>query len=136
MPTTAPDSQQSSNLAPTTATSRERAVEACASMRRILAERAADRLTSMHDGATLLDGIPTTDTNDLEVALTELYELDPRLCRLAELRFLCGLTTDQIATVLETSPSQTKRDWDTALSQLVKSLRNRHSTTADRTVAG
>ena len=90
----------------------------------------------MHDGATLLDGIPTTDTNDLEVALIELHELDPRLCRLAKLRFLCGLTTDQIATVLETSPSQTKRDWDTALSQLVKSLRNRHSTTADRTVAG
>lgn len=48
---------------------------------------------------------------DLDRALASLAECDERLARLVELRFFVGLSLDETARVLQTSPATVSRDW-------------------------
>ncbi len=50
----------------------------------------------------------------LDDALKTLETLDPRQSRIVELRFFGGLSIDEIAEVLKTSPSTVSNDWRTA----------------------
>jgi RNA polymerase sigma factor (TIGR02999 family) len=50
----------------------------------------------------------------LDQALNKLAKLDPRQCRIVEMRFFCGLPEAEIAEVLEVSPRTVKRDWTMA----------------------
>ncbi len=50
----------------------------------------------------------------LDDALQELARFDPRAAEIVELRFFAGLTVDEAAEALGTSPATVKRDWTAA----------------------
>lgn len=51
---------------------------------------------------------------ELDEALTELTALDQRLGKVVELRFFTGLSVEETAEVLNSSPRTVKRDWQKA----------------------
>ncbi len=51
---------------------------------------------------------------ELDDALRSLEELDPQQARVVELRFFAGLTVEETAEALGTSPRTVKRDWSVA----------------------
>lgn len=50
----------------------------------------------------------------LDEALTKLAEMDPFAVRVVELRYFTGLTIEETARALKTSPMTVKREWATA----------------------
>jgi RNA polymerase sigma factor (TIGR02999 family) len=54
---------------------------------------------------------PNVDLIALDRALDELEALDPRLCRVVELRFFSGLSIDEAAAALHISTATVERDW-------------------------
>jgi RNA polymerase sigma factor (sigma-70 family) len=50
----------------------------------------------------------------LDEALEELAKIDPRRGRVVELKFFGGLTTEEIAEVLDVHPNTVLRDWNLA----------------------
>ncbi|MEM1179561.1 MAG: sigma-70 family RNA polymerase sigma factor [Acidobacteriota bacterium] len=58
----------------------------------------------------------------LDGALQELEALDPRMCRIVELRFFGGLTVVETGQALEISPASVKRDWSGAKAFLARAL--------------
>ncbi len=47
----------------------------------------------------------------LDDVLNELEKADPEKCKLVELRFFCGLTIEETARVMNSSPATIKRLW-------------------------
>ena len=60
---------------------------------------------------------------DLDSALQKLSAADPHLGDLVVLRFFGGLTVEEAAEVLATSPATIKRDWSRARAWLFRELR-------------
>jgi RNA polymerase sigma factor (sigma-70 family) len=58
----------------------------------------------------------------LDEALSMLAHLDPRRAQVIELRFFGGLTVDETAQVLQTSPQTVMRDWKLARAWLAREL--------------
>ena len=58
----------------------------------------------------------------LDEALTLLAEMDPRECRVVELRFFGGLSLAETAEVLEISEETVSRDWKVAKIWLFREL--------------
>jgi RNA polymerase sigma factor (TIGR02999 family) len=58
----------------------------------------------------------------LDGALKDLELLDARKCRVVELRFFGGLTTDEIAETLQISSETVKRDWRFSRNWLLRQL--------------
>jgi RNA polymerase sigma factor (TIGR02999 family) len=58
----------------------------------------------------------------LDEALSELAGLDERLARTVELRFFGGLSVEETADVMGTSPRTVKRDWRKARAFLFQAL--------------
>lgn len=56
----------------------------------------------------------TIDILEIENALGNLESLDPRQSKIVELKFYAGLTSEEIASILEISESTVKREWSTA----------------------
>jgi RNA polymerase sigma factor (TIGR02999 family) len=90
-------------------------------MRQVLVDHARRRMAAKREGClvTLDDaeaGAPagTPELLDLESALKELADLDPRQARVVELRFFGGLDVEETAHVLGLSPRTVKREWQTA----------------------
>jgi RNA polymerase sigma factor (TIGR02999 family) len=54
------------------------------------------------------------DVTAIDEALAELESLDPRQAQIVELRFFAGLTTEEIATLLDISVATVKREWTVA----------------------
>lgn len=75
----------------------------------------ADVATPFHDEAEI-------DLVVLNDALEKLHLLDPRQARIAELRYLTGLTVEETAEVLEVSPRTVKLDWQMARAFLRREL--------------
>ena len=102
------------------------------SMRQILVERARARHAVKRGGAaarpvTLHDELlgraeRTVDVLALEEALDKLAQLDKRQAALVELRFYGGLTVEEAAEALDTSPATVKRDWAFAQAWLRRQL--------------
>jgi RNA polymerase sigma-70 factor (ECF subfamily) len=65
---------------------------------------------------------PTPDVLEVDEALTRLAEVDPRQCRIVELRYFAGLTIEEIAEVLQLSPRTIKREWSMAKTWLYGQL--------------
>lgn len=95
---------------------------AATAMRRILVDHARRRGTERRGGHfsrvpfELVDGA-TTDVVDvyaLDGALEELERIDPRACRIVELRFFSGLSIEQVSELVDCSPRTVKREWATA----------------------
>jgi len=62
------------------------------------------------------------DVLALDEALHRLAELDETLARLVELRYFGGLTIEETAEVLDTSPATVKRQWTLARVWLKRAL--------------
>lgn len=102
-------------------------------IRRILIDHARTRRTLKRGGGA--QRVPLSpelsqigdlnvDLLDLDAALDELNHLKERHHRVVELRFFGGLTTEQIAHVLEISPDTVKTDWAAARAWLKNRLRS------------
>ncbi len=100
-------------------------------MRRILVDHAR-RQAAVKRGDNL-QRVPLEDVIDrsatveipvlgLDRALSRLERVDRGLARIVELRAFAGLTIDETAHVLRTSPSTVKRDWRTAKAWLTREL--------------
>ena len=100
-------------------------------MRRILVDHARARVRQKRGGeATRVDLRPgdaaaaprSVDLLALDLALDRLQAEDERKARVVELRYFGGLTTEETAQVLETSPATVKRDWAFAQAWLAREL--------------
>src|SRR5713101_1933506 len=98
-------------------------------MRRILVERARRHNLKRGGGvqhinlneAALLKTIP--DITALDDALNELSQVDQRKVQIVEMRFFGGLSVEETAEVLKTSPRTVMRDWNAAKAWLYRELR-------------
>lgn len=107
----------------------------CAQMiRRILVDHARKRQYAKRGGDAVLvpleEAILGTRAKGIEIlalddALVALSELDPRKSRVVELRYFGGLTVDETAEVLNTSPETVMRDWKMAKVWLIRELSGR-----------
>src|ERR1700693_3387441 len=73
--------------------------------------------------------IPTRPTGErdsslvaLDEALETFSKLAPRQAKVVELRYFGGLSEEEIAEALKTSPRTVRRDWDFAKSWLIREL--------------
>lgn len=64
------------------------------------------------------------DLIELNEALEALADLEPQQARIVELRFFGGLSIDETAHVLATSPSTIKREWAIAKTWLYRRLKS------------
>lgn len=62
------------------------------------------------------------DLIEVDRALEELEKLDRRKSRIVELRFFGGLSTDEVAEVMQISPRTVMRDWNFAQAWLFNEL--------------
>ncbi|QOW19728.1 sigma-70 family RNA polymerase sigma factor [Lysobacter ciconiae] len=60
----------------------------------------------------------------LDVALTRLGQVDPKLAQLVELRYFGGLSEPEISAVMDRSERSIRRDWQKARVFLLASLRD------------
>jgi RNA polymerase sigma factor (TIGR02999 family) len=105
---------------------------AAESMRRILIERARRYATLKRGGGRLrvnfdAVGAPvqTADPDGLlalDEALTELTNFDARLAEVVMLRYFTGLSVEETAAALESSPRTVRRDWSVARAWLGRKL--------------
>jgi RNA polymerase sigma-70 factor, ECF subfamily len=110
---------------------------AAGAMREILVERARARAAAKRggsqvrvsfDNALSAKADSSIDVIALHEALNRLVALDPELARIVELRFFGGLTVEEAAEVLRTSPATIKRAWSMAKAWLKRELeRSRES---------
>ena len=93
---------------------------AAEAMRRILVENARRKRTEKHGGQferQELEGLdiaapaPSEDLLALDEALAKLSTARPDLAELVKLRYFAGLTVEQAAEVLGSSPRTVKRNW-------------------------
>ena len=100
-------------------------------MRRILVDAARSRMRQKRgSGAVVvsLDDVPTLSMSRaaefvaLDDALTELARLDPRRSRVVEMRYFGGMSVEETALALNTSPDTIARDWKAAKAWLYLEL--------------
>ena len=100
-------------------------------MRRILVNYARDRAAGKRGGD--LQRVPLSDADEpgrpqdvdvivLHDALDQLSAIDARKGRIVELKFFGGLTTNEIAEVLQLSPATIERDWSFARAWLYDAI--------------
>ncbi len=104
---------------------------AASMMRRVLVNHARDRAARKRGGGaqqvslSLVDapaGRPDVELIALEDALQRLAALDPRKSRVVELKFYGGLTTEEIAEVLQVSGATVEREWGFARAWLFDAI--------------
>jgi len=100
-------------------------------MRRILVNHARDRAAEKRGGD--MQKVPLSDVDEprtpqdvdvivLNDALDQLGAIDPRKSRIVELKFFGGLTTNEIAEVLQLSPATIEREWSFARAWLYDAI--------------
>ena len=102
-------------------------------MRRILVDHARQRNADKRGGSahsvTLVEAEAASaerspDLVKLDETLDELSQVDPRKAKIVELRFFGGLTIEETADFLDTSPATVIRQWRRARAWLYGRLRN------------
>ncbi len=100
-------------------------------MREILVEKARARAALKRGGSRVRVSLSkvhahakeeSLDLLALDEALERLDRLDPQLARLVELRFFGGLTVEEAAGALGTSPATVKRGWSMARAWLRREM--------------
>jgi len=78
----------------------------------------------------------SVDIVALDESMTKLAEIDAKQASIVELRFFGGLTVEETARILETSPATIKREWTIARAWLRHAMGPEHggSHTRDRTI--
>ena len=84
-----------------------------------------DETIQLADGATL----PLSRILPLNQAMKRLEKRDPRQCRIVELRFFAGMTTDEVCEILDISERTMRREWTMAKRWLARELGNMTSNT-------
>ncbi len=106
---------------------------AARAMRQLCVDFARARLTDKRGGGqaavTLDEALAAAagmqiDVLDLDAALTELAQLDPREARVVELRFFSGLSMEEVAQALSISLATAEREWRAARAWLAQRLGN------------
>ena len=104
---------------------------AAQAMRRVLVDHARGRRYAKRGGevrkvsieTAQIPGIePVTDFLALDDALKVLETLDPRKCRIVELRFIAGLSIEKTAEVLSISTATVEREWRSAKAWLYRMM--------------
>src|SRR5690606_26219914 len=103
-------------------------------MREVLVDHARRRAARKRDGGErvsltaleLADGAGSVDITALDGALEALQRLDPDKARLVELRYFGGLTVEETAEALGSSPASVKRHWQVARAWLFEALSGPH----------
>jgi RNA polymerase sigma factor (TIGR02999 family) len=86
------------------------------------AKRGSDRIVDL-DTSLVIPQMQSTDMVALDDALKDLTRLDQQQGQIVELRFFGGLATEEIAEVLDISPSTVKRDWNVAKAWLTRQMK-------------
>jgi RNA polymerase sigma-70 factor, ECF subfamily len=108
---------------------------AAQAMRRILVDHARTRRRIKRGGPvapTSLEGIDVAgadapDLVDIDRALDELEQFDPRQARVVELRYFAGLTVEETAEAMDLSPATVKREWTIARAWLHARLEGKNT---------
>jgi len=104
---------------------------AAGAMREILVEKARARAALKRGGSRVRVSLseqmpaeknPSLDILALQEALERLSVLDPQLVRIVELRFFGGLTVEETADALCSSPATIKRAWSMAKAWLKREM--------------
>jgi len=99
-------------------------------MRRVLIDRARSRARAKRGGGTVRVSVSeavavaqqASDMLALDRALTGLSEMDPRKGRIVEMKFFGGLTTEEVAVVLDVTPRTIEREWRAAKAWLHRAV--------------
>jgi RNA polymerase sigma factor (TIGR02999 family) len=100
-------------------------------MRQILVDYARRHKASKRGGSvcklSLEDAKAASRRSDVDVvalddALNTLAKIDPRQCRVVELRFFAGLSLQEISEAMEIAPATVQRDWTTARAWLHREI--------------
>ena len=100
-------------------------------MRRILVDAARTRGSQKRGGTAskvnieetaVMSPSPDRSILALDEALTEFSNVAPRQAKVVELRYFGGLTEEEIAAVLKSSPRTVRRDWHLAKAWLLREL--------------
>ena len=105
---------------------------AAEAMRRILIDHARKKIAQKRGGKDIRvpfdeskHGASTfSDILALDEALKRLKELEPRQAQVVELRCFAGLSIEETAELLQTSPATVKRDWTIARAWLHSELQD------------
>jgi RNA polymerase sigma-70 factor (ECF subfamily) len=89
------------------------------------ATRGANPVTLVIDEASATTKAMSLDLLALDDAMQQLASLDPRQCRIVELRFFGGLSIEETAEIVAISPATTKREWATARLWLHQAMNGR-----------
>jgi RNA polymerase sigma factor (TIGR02999 family) len=104
---------------------------AAQAMRRVLVDHAVGRHAQKRGGghrrvplddADLGSAQPVELLVALDTALTRLEAMDERLSRVVECRYFAGMSVEETAEALRTSPATVKRDWSVARAWLNREL--------------
>ncbi|MEO7432858.1 MAG: sigma-70 family RNA polymerase sigma factor [Dokdonella sp.] len=104
-------------------------------MREILIDHARARARLKRDGGerVTLSGIDVeapsdeTDLVDLDAALERLERIDPAKARVVELRYFGGLSIEETADAMASSPATVKRHWQAARIWLIDAMARQDS---------
>ena len=88
-------------------------------MRRILVDHARSRSRAKRGGGVQMVSLAEPGATSREVAevialdnaLKDLAEMDPRKCRIVEMKFFGGLTNEEVAEVLKVTSRTVEREW-------------------------
>src|SRR5690606_23929410 len=107
---------------------------AARAMRTLVIDYARNRQAQKRGGAFEITALPTelpdqaTEAVEIErlgVAIDRLAELDPALAQLVDLKFFCGYSLIEIASMRGVSERTAQRDWDKARVLLKRALEGR-----------
>jgi len=94
--------------------------------RRQAMKRGGDLAMTSLDGKDLGDATPSDEAEDMErlsQALDELAAVEPEIAQVVELKFFCGFTFGEIASLRGSSERTVQRHWDKARIYLRHALR-------------
>ena len=89
--------------------------------RRYLKRGGAAQHVSLDEAATVAEE-HAAEMIALDDALNELARIDPRKCRVVELRYFGGLSVEETAEALGVSIQTVGRDWSTAKAWLMREM--------------
>jgi RNA polymerase sigma factor (TIGR02999 family) len=99
-------------------------------MRRILVDHARNRSRAKRGGGAQMVSLVDSAATSVEIAevlaldetLNELAEMDPRKSKIVEMKFFGGLTTEEVAVILDVTPRTVEREWRKAKAWLYRAL--------------